>query len=35
MAQEEFVCDCEESEGYGLSIDADDYCREFKAAEEE
>lgn len=34
MAQEECVCDCEESEGYGLSIDPDDYCGEFQERRE-
>ena len=31
----ELMCDNEESEGYGLSVDDDDYCVEFEAEDEE
>lgn len=34
MCQDEFVCDNEESEGYGLSTAYDDYCEEYKRKEE-
>lgn len=34
MAENEFVCDCEESEGYGLSTQFDDACECFEEREE-
>lgn len=33
MAQDTFVCDNEESEGYGLETSYDDYCGEFEEKE--
>lgn len=35
MAPDEFVCDNEDSEGYGLPTAYDDYCEEFEGEEEE
>ena len=35
MAQDEFMCDNENSEGYGLSTAYDDCCEEFEEREEE
>lgn len=34
MAENELVCDCEESEGYGLSTSFDDACECFEEMEE-
>ena len=34
MAQDEFMCDNENSEGYGLSTAYDDCCEEFEEREE-
>ena len=34
MAKDTFVCDNEESEGYGLETSYDDYCGEFEEKEE-
>lgn len=33
MAQDTFVCDNEESEGYGLETSFDDYCEFFEERE--
>lgn len=30
---DDFICDCEESEGYGLSTSYDDYCGCFEEKE--
>ena len=35
MAEEEYTCDCQESEGYGLSIPLDGYCMEFESKVED
>lgn len=32
---DELMCDCEESEGYGLSITDDDYCGCFERKEDD
>lgn len=34
MAGDEFTCDNEESEGYGLSTAYDDHCEEYEPCEE-
>lgn len=34
IAEDEFTCDCEESEGYGLSTAYDDSCSEFEERED-
>ncbi len=34
MAQDTFMCDNEDGEGYGLETQYDDYCEEFEEKED-